>query len=126
MLKTVMVHVSYFLPALVRTYNEGLSFALLLLLLFLFLFLQTHYPEFCILDQFHHGFSILHHCMQPCPAALPGRNITSFITGRRPACSIAYFYRSKAGSLVLKGFPAIYKTLRFSALCTKAEMLHIP
>jgi hypothetical protein len=28
--------------------------------------------KYCIIVQFHHAFSILHHCMQPCPAALPG------------------------------------------------------
>jgi hypothetical protein len=82
-------------------YNAGLSFTLLFIsqntaLLF--------------------NFSILHYCKQPC------RNITSLITGhrkffygRRPACSIAYFYRPMAGSLV-QAFAAINKTLLFWAL----------
>jgi hypothetical protein len=62
-----------FLPALVRMYNAGLYFALLFLLfLFLFLFLRTHYSEYSIIVQFHHAFSILHHYMHPCHAALPG------------------------------------------------------
>jgi hypothetical protein len=38
-------------------------------LLFLLL-LARHYSEYCIIVQFHHAFSILHHCNQPCPAAL--------------------------------------------------------
>jgi hypothetical protein len=59
-----------FLPALVRTYNAGLAFALLLLLL---LFLgRTRCSKYCIIVQFHHAFSILHHCMHLCPAVLPG------------------------------------------------------
>jgi hypothetical protein len=57
-----------FLPALVRTYNAGLSFALLFL--FLFLLVRTHYSEYCIFVQFQH--IALNHCMHPCPAALPG------------------------------------------------------
>jgi hypothetical protein len=116
-------------------YSAGLSFALLLL--FLLLLFLANYSEYCIIVQFHHAFSILHHALllvytlalhclaalpgslarQPCPAALPGSlarqpclaaliawqpcpaamiawqpcsNITSLITGRRPACSIAY------------------------------------
>jgi hypothetical protein len=56
---------------LVRTYNAGLSFALLFLLLFLLLlFLRTHYTEYCIIVKFHHAFSILHHCMQALPSSL--------------------------------------------------------
>jgi hypothetical protein len=27
--------------------------------------------KYCIIVQFHHAFSILHHCMHPCPAAFP-------------------------------------------------------
>jgi hypothetical protein len=57
----------FFLPALVRTYNVGQSFALLLLFLG-----RTHCSKYCIIVQFHHAFSILHHCMHLCPAALPG------------------------------------------------------
>jgi hypothetical protein len=57
-----------FLPALVRMYNAGLCFALLLLFLFLG---RTHCSKYCIFVQFHHAFSILlHHCIQPCQAAL--------------------------------------------------------
>jgi hypothetical protein len=58
--------------ALVRTYNAGLSFALLLLFL---LFLRTHLSKYCIFDQFHHASYYTIACtiaMQPCPAALPG------------------------------------------------------
>jgi hypothetical protein len=70
-----------FLPALVRTYNAGLSFALL------FFLGRTHCSNFCIIVQFHHAFSSLARqpCLeallqprpgslarQPCPAALPG------------------------------------------------------
>jgi hypothetical protein len=43
-----------FLPALVRAYNAGLSFALLLFL--------GHYSEYCIIVQFHHAFSIYMLC----------------------------------------------------------------
>jgi hypothetical protein len=28
--------------------------------------------KYCIIVQFHHASSILHHCMHPCNAALPG------------------------------------------------------
>jgi hypothetical protein len=52
-----------FLPALVRTYNAGLSFALL------FFLDRTHCSNVCIIVQFHHAFSGL--ARQPCPAALP-------------------------------------------------------
>jgi hypothetical protein len=58
--------------ALVRTYNAGLSFALLLLFL---LFLRTHLSKYCIFDKFHHASYYTIACtiaMQPCPAALPG------------------------------------------------------
>jgi hypothetical protein len=37
---------------------------------FLFNFLIT--TNFDRIVQFHHAFSIMHHCMHPCPAALPG------------------------------------------------------
>jgi hypothetical protein len=47
---------------------------------FLFNFLITtnfdrivqYSSKYCIIVQFHHAFSILHHCMLPCNAALPG------------------------------------------------------
>jgi hypothetical protein len=47
---------------------------------FLFNFLITtnfdrivqYSSKYCIIVQFHHAFSILHHCMHPCNAALPG------------------------------------------------------
>jgi hypothetical protein len=47
---------------------------------FLFYFLITtnfdrivqYSSKYCIIVQFHHVFSILHHCMHPCNAALPG------------------------------------------------------
>jgi hypothetical protein len=78
-----------FLPAFVRTYNAGLSFALLL---FFFLFLLRRIcSEYSIFDQFHHSSSKYCFCFaflsnftmlsayctiefslarQPCPAAL--------------------------------------------------------
>jgi hypothetical protein len=96
---------------------------------FLFNFLITtnfdqivqYSSKYCIIVQFHHAFSILHHCMHPCNAmhpcneALPAslarqscRKVCKLFYGRRPACmhacSIAYFY--SAGSLV-QAFPAI-------------------
>jgi hypothetical protein len=70
------------------------------------------FSEYCIFDQFH----ILHAALdwslawqpcpsalagslarQPCPAALSG-SLAEILTGRRPACIIAYWYRWPAGS----------------------------
>jgi hypothetical protein len=61
----------------------------------------------------------------PCPASLPGilarhpcclavfpGSLASFSYGRRPACSIAFIFRLKDGSL-LQAFSAINKTLQF-------------
>jgi hypothetical protein len=49
--------------------------------------------KYCIIVQFHHASSILHHCMHPCNAALPGslahqpcRKVCKLFYGRRPAC----------------------------------------
>jgi hypothetical protein len=47
---------------------------------FLFNFLITtnfdrivqYSSKYCIIVQFHNAFSIMHHCMHPCNAALPG------------------------------------------------------
>jgi hypothetical protein len=33
---------------------------------------HRHCSKYCIIVQFHHAFSILHHCMHPCHAPLPG------------------------------------------------------
>jgi hypothetical protein len=33
---------------------------------------HSHCSKYCIFVQFRHAFSILHHCMHLCPAALPG------------------------------------------------------
>jgi hypothetical protein len=61
---------------------------------------------------------------QPCPAALPkyykfiNRQNCKLFYERRPPCSIAYFYRPKADSLVYD-FSAINKTLRLLSLVYK-------
>jgi hypothetical protein len=61
--------------------NAILQFAILIFdFRFLFNFLFTtnidrivqYSSKYCIIVQFHHAFSILHHCMHPCNAALPG------------------------------------------------------
>jgi hypothetical protein len=79
-----------FLPALVRTYNAGLSFALLILFLFFWLGSQTL-------------LKILHYCpilpctfaRQPCLVALPGS------LARQP-CLVAF-----PGSLARQPCPAV-------------------
>jgi hypothetical protein len=69
------------LPACVRTYNVGLSFALLLFLAFL--------TNFTMLSA-NFAFSILHHCMQPCLTDLQK--------------SIAFFFPAK-GQQFIGSFP---------------------
>jgi hypothetical protein len=56
-----------FLPALVRTYNAGLSFALLLFLLFLGSQSLLKILHYCPISP-----CIQQPCRQPCPAALAG------------------------------------------------------
>jgi hypothetical protein len=77
---------------------------------------DNHSPNTALLSNFtmHSAYCLARPgslVRKPCPVALPGslvrqscRNITSLLTGRRPACSIAYFYRPNAGCLV-QAFP---------------------
>jgi hypothetical protein len=111
--------------ALVYTYNVGLAFALLLMHVVVLVGAYT------LLKILHYCpippcFQASAYCtvacslaQQPFPAALPGtlpdslsrqpfpaafQKVTNLITGQMPACSIAYFFRPKAGTL-LQVFP---------------------
>jgi hypothetical protein len=82
-----------FLPTLVRTYNAGLSFALLF-------FLRTHFNQnTALLSNFTmlSAYCNLHHCL----AALTGSFLIGRMPaelqafyGRRPACIIATFLKT--------------------------------
>jgi hypothetical protein len=92
------------LPALVRTYNAGLSFALLLFFFFLFMLgSQTLLKilHYCPISPCFQHISPLPAALpgslarQPCPGALPAslgeKRASCFTAVGRHACSIAYF-----------------------------------
>jgi hypothetical protein len=100
----LILKVSNFLPALVRMYNAGLSFALLF---FFFLGSQTLLKilHYCPISPCFQHIAPLHSALpgslarQPCPAALPRRlapqpcpsaSQKSLQAVGRHACSIAY------------------------------------
>jgi hypothetical protein len=109
--------VASFLPALVHTYNAGLSFALLCCCCWG----DSHSPNTALLSNFtmQYSFSIFHHCMrplarQPCPASLP----SSLAWQSCPAVLPGSLARQSCPavlpcSLARQPFPANNKTLRF-------------